>query len=160
MKLAVYWFGRPARSPYEPVIADFIRRVSRRWPAEDVPMKPSASGRDRDPAAAVDREADILLRRLPDRWPLVVLDERGHGLTSETLARRLADFEARSTPGLAFALGSDLGLSDRIRQRADLVVSLSSMTLPHLMARLLLWEQLFRATDILGPGRYHRTGES
>lgn len=158
VKLAVYWFGRPARSPYEPVIADLIRRVSRRWPAEDIPLKPAGNGRDREPAAALDREADTLFRRLPDRWVLVALDERGEGLSSEALAHRLEAVETRGAAGIALALGSDLGLSERVRRRADLVVSLSSMTFPHLMARLVLWEQLFRATDILGPGRYHRSG--
>jgi len=59
---------------------------------------------------------------------------------------------------LAFVLGSDLGLAPSLRNRADDVISLSSMTLPHLLARLMLWEQLYRATDILGGGNYHRAG--
>jgi 23S rRNA (pseudouridine1915-N3)-methyltransferase len=57
---------------------------------------------------------------------------------------------------LFFVVGSDLGLHPDLLDRADEKISLSPMTLPHLLARLLLWEQLFRATHILGGGAYHR----
>ena len=77
-------------------------------------------------------------------------------MSSEQLASWLATAEQRSTVGVAFVVGSDLGLARDLREECDLVLSLSTMTLPHLLARLLLWEQLYRATQILGAGRYHR----
>ena len=99
-----------------------------------------------------------MLRKVRDEDRLlVVLDERGRALTSEGFARRLGDFEARSTPGLDFVIGSDLGLDRDLVAAADWTLSLSPMTLPHQLARLLLWEQLFRATHILGGGGYHRS---
>jgi 23S rRNA (pseudouridine1915-N3)-methyltransferase len=87
----------------------------------------------------------------------VVLDEGGKRCTSTGFARRLADHEERSTPGLDFVVGSDLGLDRELVGRATWVLSLSRMTLPHPLARLVLWEQLFRATHILGGGGYHRS---
>ena len=86
----------------------------------------------------------------------MALDEGGRPCTSEEFAHRLADLEDRSTPGLDFVIGSDLGLHRSLVADADWTLSLSPMTLPHPLARLVLWEQLFRATHILGGGRYHR----
>jgi 23S rRNA (pseudouridine1915-N3)-methyltransferase len=106
------------------------------------------------------KEAQVIRRSLEEGWPLVVLDERGRQATSEDFAHRLSDFENRSTPGLDFVVGSDLGLARELAEGANLVLSLSLMTLPHQIARLLLWEQLFRATHILGGGGYHRVDKN
>lgn len=160
MRIGVFWFGRPARSPYEPQVEDFRRRVSRRWPAEDISLKPAGGLREAEPATALAREAETLLARVPPRWRLVILDERGRTRTSADFAHFLETTERQSPPGVAFVLGSDLGIAPSLRDQADIVVSLSPMTLPHLLARLLVWEQLYRATDILGPGNYHRAGLS
>jgi 23S rRNA (pseudouridine1915-N3)-methyltransferase len=59
---------------------------------------------------------------------------------------------------VAFVVGSDLGLDPGLARTADRVVSLGPLTLPHRIARLVLWEQIFRATSILAGGRYHRLG--
>lgn len=160
MKVSVYWFGKPARSPYEAQVEDFRRRVSRRWPAQDVALKPAPNIREADPAAALIREAETVLAKVPPRWQMVVLDERGQSRTSIEFAHLVQATERQAPQGVAFVLGSDLGISSSLRDRADVVVSLSSMTLPHLLARLMVWEQLYRATDILGPGNYHRAGVS
>lgn len=100
----------------------------------------------------------MLDRSLEPGWTLVVLDEAGERMTSEGLARFLRDHEERSTPGLDFVIGSDLGIDGDLAARAAVKLSLSPMTLPHRIARLVLWEQLFRATHILGGGAYHRGG--
>ncbi len=160
MRVSVYWFGRPARSPYETQVEDFRRRVSRRWPAEDIALKPANSLREADPRAALVREAETVLARIPPRWQLVVLDEHGRSRTSTNFAHFLQVTERQAPPGVAFVLGSDLGVASSLRDQADVVLSLSPMTLPHLLARLMVWEQLYRATDILGPGNYHRAGIS
>jgi 23S rRNA (pseudouridine1915-N3)-methyltransferase len=156
VKVRVAWLGRPAASPYEREIETYRKRVHRRWPAEDRPLRPSAGGRRKDPERALRLEADQLLRQLEPGWRLVVLDERGPAHTSEAFAKRLQKHADRGVEGLLFVIGSDLGLERDLVSRADERLSLSPMTLPHLLARLLLWEQLFRATSILGGGAYHR----
>ncbi len=160
MRVSGFWFGRPARSPFETQVEDFRRRVSRRWPAEDIALKPASGLRETNPKAALVREADMLLDRVPPRWRLVVLDERAQMRTSADFARLLQSTQIQAPPGMAFVLGSDLGIASSLCDQADIVLSLSPMTLPHLLARLLLWEQLYRATDILGSGNYHRAGVS
>ncbi len=156
MRLRVFWFGRPGASPYEDQVAAYRKRVSRRWPAEDIPLRPEAGGRETDPGRVLREEGRAVLQHLPDRWRLVALDEKGKTLTSEGLAATLAGAEESACPGLAFVVGSDLGLDPELLDAAWLRLSLGRLTLPHLLARLVLWEQLFRSADIRSGGAYHR----
>jgi 23S rRNA (pseudouridine1915-N3)-methyltransferase len=157
VKIRVLWFGRRGSGSLDDQVETYRRRVQRRWSAEDRALKPVAGGRDEDPRRALREEARLVTRLLePDR-PLVVLDERGAACSSEELAHRLRDYEERSTPGLDMVIGSDLGLDGELVAGAAWRLSLSPMTLPHQVARLVLWEQLFRATHILGGGGYHRS---
>ncbi len=155
MKLRVVWFGRPGGSPFEAEVETYRRRVTRRWPADEVALKP-AGGRGGDPVRALTVEADAARRHLPSGWYTVVLDEHGQTPTSEELAARLGELEELGLPGIAFVVGSDLGVAPVLREAANETLSLGRLTLPHLLARLVLWEQLFRATHILGGGAYHR----
>lgn len=157
MKVRVIWFGRRGAGVFDEQVEVYRGRVQRRWPAEDRVLKPISGGRDGDPRRVLREEARTLERVLePDR-ALIVLDERGRQMASEDLARRIQDFEDRSTPGLDCVIGSDLGLDREFVSRAVLRLSLGPMTLPHQIARLVIWEQLFRATHILGGGGYHRS---
>jgi len=156
VKVRVAWLGRPTASPYEREVETYRKRVHRRWPAEDRPVKASAGGRDKDSERVLRLEADNLMRHLEPGWRLVALDEQGQSHTSVAFARWLQKHADRGVEGVLFAIGSDLGLDQDFVARADEKLSLGPMTLPHLLARLLLWEQLFRATTILGGGAYHR----
>lgn len=156
MKVRVAWLGRPTASPYEREVETYRKRVHRRWSAEDRPLRPFAGGRDRNPERALQREAESLMGLLEPGWRLVALDERGSTQTSQIFAKRLQHHADQGVEGVLFAIGSDLGLDRNFVARADERLSLGPMTLPHLLARLLLWEQLFRAANILGGGAYHR----
>ena len=152
------WFGRPKASPYEGEVETYRRRVFRRWPAEDVPLRPVSGGRDNDPRRALAREADAVRRHLVDGWATIALDENGRRVDSGGFAHKMQELEHSGVAGVVFVIGSDLGLDAALRDEARITLSLSPMTLPHLIARLVLWEQLFRATHILGGGGYHRQG--
>ena len=156
MKVRVAWFGRPKASPYEHEVETYRKRVHRRWPAEDRPLRASSGGRDKDPERVLRLEADVLTRHLESGWRLVALDEHGQTHTSEAFAKRLQKHADEGVEGVLFAIGSDLGLDKDFVAQAGEKLSLGPMTLPHLLARLLLWEQLFRAANILGGGAYHR----
>lgn len=156
MKIRVGWLGRPSASPFEDQVKDYRQRVDRRWPAEDRPLKPVAGGRDQDPVRVLRREAEVIERLRESGWRTVALDERGRIRKSVDFARWLGSFEDRGVGGVLFVVGSDLGLHSSIVESADEVLSVSAMTMPHLLARLVLWEQLYRATQILGGGAYHR----
>ena len=100
-------------------------------------------------------EAQRLKKAMADDAIPFVLDERGQSLTSPALARRIADLDARGYGTVTFVTGGPYGLDESIRQSASLLLSLSAMTLPHEMARLLLLEQLYRAETILRNTPYH-----
>jgi len=154
MRVRVIWFGRAAGSPYEEQVEAYRRRVAHRWPAEDLVVRPSP--RAAEPRVALAAEAAAARRLVPDRWSLVTLDRQGRTMASEDLAAELTARQEAGAPGLAFVVGSDLGLDRQLVRGADLSLSLSALTLPHQLARLCLWEQLYRATQIITGGAYHR----
>jgi 23S rRNA (pseudouridine1915-N3)-methyltransferase len=103
-----------------------------------------------------DREAELLLGALPPRAALVALDERGSMWSSRALADRIAGWRDGGMAELAFAIGGADGLDAAVLGRADAVLSLGPMTWPHLLARGMLLEQLYRAQQILAGHPYHR----
>ncbi len=158
MKLRVLWFGRAGSSSFENEVKSYCKKVSRRWPAEDARLKSASSGRTADPVRALAKEAEAVDRCIPEGWWVIALAEQGKVLSSEAFAKSLAGHEANGVPGIALVIGSDLGLPADVLTKARAVLSLSPMTFSHQLARLLIWEQLFRATHILGGGGYHRPG--
>jgi 23S rRNA (pseudouridine1915-N3)-methyltransferase len=102
------------------------------------------------------REAELILAAVPAGARLVALDERGAPWTSRQFADRLASWRDSGVAGLAFAIGGADGLGPAVIDRADAVLSLGPMTWPHLLARSLLLEQLYRAQQILAGHPYHR----
>lgn len=108
-----------------------------------------------DAGRAIDQEAEAILGKLSPGEQVVLLDERGKQLTSKKLAARLQSWQSDGRD-LTFIIGGPDGVSDRCRQRADFTWSLSDLTLPHGIARILFSEQLYRAWS-LGTGHpYHR----
>jgi 23S rRNA (pseudouridine1915-N3)-methyltransferase len=108
------------------------------------------------PAALKEREAELILAGLPAGTRLVALDERGAQWTSREFADRLSLWRDGGTAALAFAIGGAEGLGQAVIARADAVLSLGAMTWPHLLARGMLLEQLYRAQQILAGHPYHR----
>jgi 23S rRNA (pseudouridine1915-N3)-methyltransferase len=156
MKIRVLWFGRTAAKAFDPQVEDYRKRVHHRWPAEDHRLRPASGGRDSDPRRALRQEAEAVRKHVPGAWRLVVLEEGGTGLSSEGFAEMLGEAEDNGVPGIVLVIGSDLGLDQELLDAAALRLSLGPMTLAHQLARVVLWEQLFRATHILGGGPYHR----
>ncbi len=102
------------------------------------------------------REGELILGALPARVPFVALDERGAQWSSCALAERIAAWRNQGGPELVFATGGADGLHRTVLDRADIVLSLGSMTWPHLMVRGMLLEQLYRVQQILAGHPYHR----
>lgn len=100
-------------------------------------------------------EGQKLLKALPERGKLILLDEKGKSLTSPAFAKYLAQYCDEGTRHLTIVVGGADGHGDAIRQRADMVLSLGAMTWPHQIARILLAEQLYRAATILTAHPYH-----
>jgi 23S rRNA (pseudouridine1915-N3)-methyltransferase len=113
--------------------------------------------RQRLPSAALKaREAALILGVLSARARLIALDERGTMWSSRDLADQLAAWRFAGVAELAFAIGGADGLGAKVLDRADTTLSLGRMTWPHLLARCMLLEQLYRAQQILAGHPYHR----
>jgi 23S rRNA (pseudouridine1915-N3)-methyltransferase len=102
------------------------------------------------------KEGTALAARIPARHRVVALTERGQEPTSAELAERVARWQMEGAAGVVFLIGGADGLPAEIERQADERLSLSRLTLPHRLARLLLLEQLYRAFSILRGEPYHR----
>ena len=101
------------------------------------------------------KEGERLLRLVPEKSFLIVLDVKGKLLSSEVLAKELASLALQGQSDLTFLIGGAFGLSQAVRERADLRISFSPMTFTHQMVRLLLYEQIYRAFKINRGEKYH-----
>ncbi len=149
MRLIVAAIGRAGSDPAGQLFEDYRRRLP--WPLELREAR-AAGGGGKGP----EREAAALLKGLPQAAFVVALDGGGEALASEAFAARIAAVRDRGTPVMAFLIGGADGLGDAALTRADMVLSLGPMTWPHLLARAMLAEQLWRAASILSGHPYHR----
>lgn len=156
MKLAILAVGHRQPDWVDAGCAEYLKRMPRECAASVTEIKPEPRGpktREQLLAAEKARIDDAL----PASCRLVVLDEKGEDLTTLKLARRL---EAWMQDGrdVALLIGGADGIDEALKQRAAEKIRLSSLTLPHGMARLLLCEQLYRAVSVLKNHPYHREG--
>jgi 23S rRNA (pseudouridine1915-N3)-methyltransferase len=101
-------------------------------------------------------EADLLDRAIPNGAKIITLDERGKLLTSPEFSKCLANFRDQGQGHLAFIIGGADGIDPSLRARADMSISFGSMVWPHMLVRVMLSEQLYRAVSILAGSPYHR----
>ena len=135
------------RAPYD----DYAGRLG--WPIalKEVEEKRKLSGPER-----MASESRLLAEVLPDKAVVVALDPRGKTLTSEDFAAQLGRWQDDGVADLGFVIGGADGLAPEWRRNARLVLSLGAMTWPHMLVRVMLAEQLFRAQSILSGHPYHR----
>ena len=146
--------GRPERARFGPIFDDYAERVRRFGVPFDARWVPQvrAGGRFSD-AHVREREARTLREALPERCRVVALSPEGRSIPTDAFADRLRNW---SEPLVAFVLGGPLGLDPAFRKTADATLSLSPMTLPHELARVVLAEQIYRAVTILHGVPYHK----
>lgn len=154
MKILVLSVGRPERTRFGPLFDEYMERIRRFGVDADARWVPEvrAGGRFSD-AHVREREGRSLLGALPERARLIALDPAGASLTSEAFARRL---EGWGVPCAVFVVGGPLGLDPSLAATAHATLSLSAMTLPHELARVVLAEQVYRALTILRGVPYHK----
>lgn len=102
-------------------------------------------------------EADLLARAIPAGALLAVMDERGKQLSSPEFAAQLARWRDAGRQDIAFVIGGADGIAPALRAKADFSLSFGAMVWPHMLVRVMLAEQLYRAATILGGGPYHRS---
>jgi 23S rRNA (pseudouridine1915-N3)-methyltransferase len=155
MRLLLVAVGR-ARGPVAEAVAAYEGRIAHYFPFEAVEVREESHRGSGDEKRVVSEEGSRLLSRVPAGYRVAALDEEGRRFTSEALAAEVGALRDRGVPGVALLIGGAYGLSAAVLDRAELRLSLSDLTLPHELARLILAEQLYRAGTILRGEPYHK----
>ncbi|MCP4661540.1 MAG: 23S rRNA (pseudouridine(1915)-N(3))-methyltransferase RlmH [bacterium] len=149
----ILWAGRHQRRAWEELCTDYRRRIAREMPIRDQPVKVRAAG---EGLPRLRDEGRALIAALPDPCWTIALDRRGRMLSSEELAVELRRLKEEWPHPIAFLIGSDLGLDQGLVRQARERISFGPMTLGHELARLVLYEQLYRALALDRGIKYHR----
>ena len=135
--------------------AEYRKRLSHGLPLELVEVPPGIRGKGRDAVRAMHEEGERVMAAIPKAAWVVTLDGRGKAWSSEQLAKRLEHWRGQGRD-LAFLVGGPEGHAPTVLERADESWSLGPLTLPHMLVRLVLAEQLYRAVSLLANHPYHR----
>jgi 23S rRNA (pseudouridine1915-N3)-methyltransferase len=156
MKLHICAVGRMrAIDPERIVFDDYITRFNRT--ARPLGLGPLTEHEVEDrKGGGMAAEAELLVRAIPVGALMITMDERGEVMSSPDFANRVAKWRDDGRQDLAFVIGGADGISPTLRTKADGSVSFGRMVWPHMLVRVMLAEQLYRAATILGGGPYHR----
>ena len=152
MKLTIAAVGRAARGPERDLYEHYAGRI--RWPLVLLEVEEK---RKLPAPRLVEREGQLLLAAVPRGALVVALDRRGKQLASDAFARQLQRWRDQGISDAAFLIGGANGHGEQLLQRAGLVLSFGDMTWPHLLARGLLAEQIYRAQQLIAGHPYHRS---
>ena len=152
-ELVIVWAGRHHRSGWEEICTTYRRRISHMVTVRDLPVRAKAASED---PQRLRIEGQALLAALPRPSYPIALDSRGESVDSSQLAERLARIKTDWPHPVAFLIGSDLGLDKAVLDEARWVLSLGRLTLSHELARVVLYEQLYRTLTIEAGMSYHR----
>ena len=156
MKLGILAVGHKLPGWAAEGCAEYVKRMPRELPLSLIEIKPEPRGsKTREQLLAAEKTR--LQAALQGFRRVIVLDELGADLTTVKLAQRLEGW-MREGGDTAFVIGSADGIAEELKREADETLRLSSLTLPHAMARLILCEQLYRAVSALKNHPYHREG--
>ncbi|WP_397541711.1 23S rRNA (pseudouridine(1915)-N(3))-methyltransferase RlmH [Roseovarius salis] len=155
MRVHVCAVGRLRPGPERDLVDDYVSRFGR--VGRQLGLGPAQIKEiDDRKGGGISAEAALIDRAIPDGAATVALDERGKVMTSPDFAAMLARWRDEGVADAALVIGGADGLDPELRQRADVRLSLGPMVWPHMLVRVMLAEQLYRAASILASSPYHR----
>ena len=155
MKVSFWTIGKAHESYVKEGITDFTKRISRYYPVEWTVIPVPKNAGMMSEMDLKKKEGEIVLDWLKPEDYLVALDEHGKQFSSEGLAYFLQERALASTRNIVFLIGGAFGLDTAVLNKARLKWSLSQLTFPHQLVRLMLAEQVYRACTILQNEKYH-----
>ena len=158
-RVTVLCVGKLKEKFYIDAAAEYVKRLQRHCKLELIELPEQRLPDDPSPAEiqkALRAEGDAIRERLPKGGAVIALCIEGTELSSEALSKKLAQLASAGASQLTFLIGGSFGLHPRVKQRADLRLSMSPMTFPHHLARVMLLEQIYRAHKINANERYHK----
>lgn len=151
MEISIVAVGRLRPGPELDLVNTYLGRIS--WPVTFIEVE------ERRPLKGPERmraEAELILKALPPGALIVALDERGEVMDSPAFAHKLGQWQDNGQGHIAFIIGGADGLAPQLRDKAKLSLCFGRMTWPHMLVRVLLAEQIYRATCILSHHPYHK----
>lgn len=143
------WVGKASRKQPEQEICDrYLKRMGGFLRVEERILKPASS-------QARERDSELILQQLKPQDVVILCDERGKQLSSPGLATFIERQFQSGVSNLTWIIGGSMGVNDALRQRANLVLAFSKMTFPHALARMMLYEQTYRALCLRANHPYH-----
>ena len=156
MKFRFIWGGSHADAELADAAARYLNRIKHFFPIEVTEVAPERGRQAQSDVAIMRAQSARLLAAIPDRGYVVVLDERGQTMDSLKFAKWLERLTIDSPHGVNFVVGGDVGFDESVRKRADKLLALTPMTLPHQFARVILLEQIYRACTLMRNIPYHK----
>jgi 23S rRNA (pseudouridine1915-N3)-methyltransferase len=157
MKLQFWSIGKQHEPYVDEGIALFTKRIMAYYPVHWQLIAPLKNAGKLPPDQLKLKEAEVVLELLKKDDYLILLDEKGKMLSSETLAAFFQQRANESNRSLVFLIGGAYGVAEAVQQRADFVWRLSDLVFPHQLVRLILAEQIYRACSILRNEKYHHS---
>ena len=145
-------FYLSAADEYTKRLGAYCRFKLLELPEHRLPETPSPA----EISAGLEKEADLILSKLPKGTWLCVFTPEGKDLTSEGFAQKLSEVKISGKSSACFLIGSSFGMSQRIKDKADFRLSMGKMTFPHHLARIMVLEQIYRAEAIQAGSKYHK----
>ena len=158
-KVSIICVGKLKEKFYLEAAAEYVKRLQRHCKLEIIELPESRLSDTPSPAEikkALSAEAAAIRERLPKGGAVIALCIEGKTCSSEELSRRMADFAVAGKTQLTFLIGGSVGLDEELKKQADWRLSMSPMTFPHHMARVMLLEQIYRAYQIEQGTKYHK----
>ena len=159
MSVSILCVGKLREKYWAEAADEYVKRLNRLMPVTitEIPDEPEPA----QPGEALckqvmKKEGDKLLRVIEPQDYVIALCIKGQSLSSEMLAEKLSALFTQGKSRIVFVIGGSLGLDEAVVQRANERMSMSSMTFPHQLARVMLLEQLFRSAKINAGERYHK----
>ena len=158
-RVTVLCVGKLKEKFYIDAAAEYVKRLQRHCKLELIELPEQRLPDDPSPAEiqkALRTEGDAIRERLPKGGAVIALCIEGRPCSSQELSRRMADLAVQGKTQLTFLIGGSVGLDEDLKRQADWRLSMSPMTFPHHMARIMLLEQIYRAYQIAGGTKYHK----
>jgi len=157
MKFQFWSIGKPHEAYAKTGIDDFTKRINNYFPADWHIISTPKNAANLSEPELKKAEAAIILQQLQKDDYLILLDERGKLLSSPELAQWMQQRTNESTKRIVFLIGGAFGVDTSVMQRADYTWSLSKLVFPHMLVRLILAEQVYRACTIMRNEKYHHS---
>ncbi|WP_456386132.1 23S rRNA (pseudouridine(1915)-N(3))-methyltransferase RlmH [Profundibacter sp.] len=156
MRVHICAVGRLRAGPERELLDDYLTRFDRTGRGMGLGPVTVLEVEDKK-GGGMEAEALLLERAIPKGAVICALDERGRVMPSPEFAKKLGGWRDQGASDLAFVIGGADGIAKSLRERADFKLSFGAMVWPHMLVRVMLSEQLYRATTILAGGPYHRS---